>query len=86
MRADLRKAALGEVRVALVQRPCDCELQDAVAQELEPLIGIGAPLRPGGVRERASAQLLGQRVDERSQRRALLAARAGEVVQARVVT
>jgi hypothetical protein len=36
--ADLRQSAFGEVRVPLVQLACDRELEDAVAQELQPLV------------------------------------------------
>ena len=46
----LASRALREVRVALVERPRDRELEHAVAEELEPLVGRRAVGRPGGVR------------------------------------
>jgi hypothetical protein len=51
VRADLRQPPLRKVRVAVVQRAGDRQLQDAVAEELEPLVRRGAIGRPGAVRE-----------------------------------
>jgi hypothetical protein len=64
VRADLRQTALGEVGVALVESARDRELQDAVAQELQPLVRCGTVLGPGGVREDVPQPLLRERVDQ----------------------
>ena len=50
VRADLRQPALGQVGVAVVQMPCDGQLEHAVAEELEPLVRrrpVGRPRRVG---------------------------------------
>jgi hypothetical protein len=62
--ADLRELALLRLRKAVVELLRDRETQDAVAEELEPLVGIGAVRRPGGVRERIPEALRRERVDE----------------------
>jgi hypothetical protein len=47
-----------------VERVGDRELEDAVPEELEPLVR-GAPLaRPGGVREDGAGELRRKRVDQ----------------------
>ena len=51
MRADLREPTLGGRAEAVEDSPRDRQLEDAVTQELEPLVGVGTILRPGGVRE-----------------------------------
>jgi hypothetical protein len=51
MRTDLREAALGRLAEPVEDGARDRELEDAVAQELEPLIGVGAIVRPGRVLE-----------------------------------
>jgi hypothetical protein len=51
MRTSLRKLALTVVRVALVQGARNGELEDAVPQELQSLVGVGALLGPRGMRE-----------------------------------
>jgi len=62
--ADLRELPFGEVRVALVELARDGELEDAVAEELEPLVGGRSVRRPGRVRE-DMLQALGRKlVDE----------------------
>jgi hypothetical protein len=62
--AHLREPALREVGMPRVERVRDCELEDAVAEELEPLVG-GAPLaRPRRVREDGLRQLRRERVDQ----------------------
>jgi hypothetical protein len=38
VRANLRELTLGEVGIPLVELPRDGELEDAVAEELQPLI------------------------------------------------
>ena len=68
MRADLREPALGRVRIALVQRARDRELQDAVAEELEPLVRRRAVGRPGGVRQDVVEAFGRERVDETPKR------------------
>jgi hypothetical protein len=62
--ADLREPALREVRVALVERARRGQLEDAVAEELEPLVR-GRPVgRPGGVREDVVPPLRRQLLDQ----------------------
>jgi len=51
VRADLRQPTLAELGVAIVERAGDGELEDAVAEELEPLVGRGAVGRPSGMGE-----------------------------------
>ncbi len=51
MRTDLREATLRGRAEPVEHRSRDRELEDAVAQELEPLVRLCAVLRPGGVRE-----------------------------------
>jgi hypothetical protein len=51
VRTDLREPALGEVGVPVIERPGDRELEDAVPEELEPLVGLRTVVRPGGVLE-----------------------------------
>ena len=51
MRTDLREATLRGCAEPVEHRSRDRELENAVAQELEPLVGLGAVLRPGRVRE-----------------------------------
>ena len=68
VRADLRQPALGGVRIAVVERPRDRELEHAVAEELQPLVR-GRPVgRPGGVREDVLEPLARQRVDQPPER------------------
>ena len=51
VRPDLREPALRGVLEAVEDRAGDGELEDAVPEELEPLVGLGAVVRPGGVLE-----------------------------------
>jgi hypothetical protein len=51
MRANLGQTSLREVLVAVVQGPSDGELENAVPEELKPLVGGGPVGRPGGMRE-----------------------------------
>jgi hypothetical protein len=51
VRPDLRELPLGEVRVALVELARNGELENAVAQELQALVGRRAVRRPRRVRE-----------------------------------
>jgi hypothetical protein len=51
VRPDLRELSLGEVRVALVELARNGELENAVAQELQALVGRRAVRRPRRVRE-----------------------------------
>ncbi len=62
--ADLRHPSLREVRVALVQRPRDGELEHGVAEELEPLVRGRAVGRPGAMCEDGFQQLCRQVADE----------------------
>ena len=68
VRADLRQLTLGEVRVALVELPRDRELEDAVAEELEPLVRRRAVGRPRRVREDVLQPLGRELVDQRRAR------------------
>jgi hypothetical protein len=67
MRADLGEATLAELGVAEVEVARDGELQDAVAEELEPLVGGGAVARPGRVGEDVLEALRRERVDQLGQ-------------------
>jgi hypothetical protein len=51
VRADLREAPLGGVRETVVERAGDGELEDAIAEELEPLVRRAAIRSPRRVRE-----------------------------------
>ena len=51
VRPDLRESPLGRLAEAVEHRARDRELEDAVAEELEPLVRVGAVLDPRGVRE-----------------------------------
>jgi hypothetical protein len=51
VRPDLREPAFRGVLEAVEDRAGDRELEDAVPEELEPLVGLGAVVRPGGVLE-----------------------------------
>jgi hypothetical protein len=50
--------------MALVEGVRDRKLEDAVAEELEPLVGRAAVARPGCVREDGLRQLRRERVDQ----------------------
>jgi hypothetical protein len=65
--ADLRELALLVVREALEELLRDREPEDAVAQELEPLVRIPPLLGPGGMCERALERLGGKCVDQRQE-------------------
>jgi hypothetical protein len=56
---------LGEPPVELV---CDRESEYAVAEELEPLVGVCAVVDPRGMRERRVAGARGETVDQLAQR------------------
>jgi hypothetical protein len=64
MRADLREPALREVRMLRVQRVRDRELEDAVAEELEPLVRVATVARPRRVGEDRAGELRRERVDQ----------------------
>ena len=64
VRADLREPSLREVGVALVKRARDGELEDAVAEDLQPLVRRRAVVRPGAVREDRPGALVGQLADQ----------------------
>jgi hypothetical protein len=64
VRADLRQPALGQVRIAVVEGPRNGELEDAVAQEFEPLVRIRALGRPRRVGERVVDQRCRELVDQ----------------------
>ena len=51
MRSDLREATLRGCAEAVEHRSRDREFENAVAQKLEPLVGLGTVLRPRRVRE-----------------------------------
>jgi hypothetical protein len=75
--ADLREPALGRLAEPVEDRTRDRELEDAVAQELEPLVRRGAVVGPGGVREDLLEARLRQLRDEAAQ-----LVRAGQVLLA----
>jgi hypothetical protein len=64
VRADLRQAPFRVRRIPLVQRVGDGELEDAVAEELEPLVRDRALGRPRGVRVDLICAVRWQRFDE----------------------
>jgi len=51
VRADLRETALGSRAEAIEHRASDRELENAVAEELEALVRLGAILGPRRMRE-----------------------------------
>jgi hypothetical protein len=51
MRPNLRQAALGGRAEAVEHSTSDCKLEDAVSEELEPLVRLRAVLGPRGMRE-----------------------------------
>jgi hypothetical protein len=62
--ADLGQAALREVLVTVVQGPSDGELENAVPEELEPLVGRRPVGRPRGMREDVVEPLSRETVDQ----------------------
>jgi hypothetical protein len=64
VRADLREATFGGATEAVEHGTGDRELEHAVAEELEPLVGLGAVLRPGGVGEDLLEPVVRQLSDE----------------------
>ena len=64
MRPNLRQLTFRVVREALVQLAGDRELEDAVAQELEPLVRRPTVERPRRVREDVLQPLRRERVDQ----------------------
>src|SRR5947208_15968392 len=64
MRADLREPSFAEVGVALVELARDCELQHAVAEELEPLVRRGPLARPGCMRVDLLRTVVAQVLDQ----------------------
>jgi hypothetical protein len=66
VRADLGQPALGKLGISLVQRPGDGQLQDAVAEELEPFVRRRPVQRPGGMGEDVLEPCGRKRVDQRA--------------------
>src|SRR6185437_13697819 len=64
VRADLREAPLGEVGVALVELARHRELENAVTEELQPLVGGGPVDGPGRVRIDLLRPRVGQIFDQ----------------------
>jgi hypothetical protein len=64
VRANLRQASLGEVRMILEKRPCDRQLEHAVTEELEPLVRECPVGRPGRVSEDGVGSPSRQLVDQ----------------------
>jgi hypothetical protein len=64
VRAHLGELPLGEVRMAHVERMGDRELEDTVAQELEPLVRGATVARPRRVGEDRLRQLGRKPVDQ----------------------
>ena len=65
MRPDLRELALAEIGVPLVELPRNRQLEDAVPEELEPLVGRRPVRRPRRVREDV-LQALGREFEDQS--------------------
>jgi hypothetical protein len=68
VRADLREPPFGEPGVAVVELVRDRELEDAVAEELEPLVRLDPVAGPRRMRERNCRPFGRQRVDQRRER------------------
>ena len=51
MSSDLRKPPFRSLSEAVVEGACDRELEHAVAEKLEPLVGFGTVIGPRGMRE-----------------------------------
>ena len=64
MRAHLGQLPLGEVRMARVERMRHGELEHAVAEKLEPLVGGVTFARPRRMREDRLRQLRREPVDQ----------------------
>src|SRR5512132_1681125 len=64
MRADLRQTPFLVRGEALVELARDGEPEDAVPEELEPLVRLGSVSRPRGMGERLTQALGGQLVDQ----------------------
>src|SRR5689334_13812203 len=64
VRTHFRQPPFGEVRMPLVQSVRDGELEDAVAEELEPLVRLATVVRPRRMGEDALRQLRRERVDQ----------------------
>jgi hypothetical protein len=67
MRPDLREPAFRQVGIALVEGAGDGELEDAVAEELEPLVRLRSIGSPRRVREGVVEPLAGKLLDQRPQ-------------------
>ena len=65
LRAQLGQPAGAVALEARVDRGGDREAQDDVSQEREPLVGVGAAVDPGGVRERLLREIFGELIEER---------------------
>jgi hypothetical protein len=64
VRAEPGQLPLREIRILLEQRPSDRKLEDAVPQELEPLVRLAPVGRPGGMRENLREPLRRELVDQ----------------------
>ena len=64
VRADLREPPLGEVRVPRVERVRNRQLEDAVAEELEPLVRGATVARPRCMGENRPGELWWEPVDQ----------------------
>jgi hypothetical protein len=62
--ADFREPSFGRVAEAVEDGSCDRELENAVAEELEPLVRRGAVVGPGRVGEDVSEPLGRQLVEQ----------------------
>ncbi len=65
MRANLRETPFGRAVEPVVDRARDRELEDAVAEELQALVRVGAIVGPGGVREDLP-ELLGRELRDKA--------------------
>ncbi len=78
MRADLREAPFGGVLEPIEDRARDRELEDAVSEELEALVGLGAYLGPRRVGENLLEPLGRELADQPTE-----LGRAGSVLRSR---
>jgi len=65
VRADLCELPLLVVGESLIELARDRKPEDAVSEELEPLVGLRAVRGPGRMREGGAKTRLGERVDQR---------------------
>ena len=67
VRADLGELPLRVLRKPLVELLGDRKPENAVPEELEALVGVGAGRRPGRMRESVLQAVVGERLDQLEQ-------------------